>query len=206
MAPGTPPLDIRIVAHGANIFQGSLNPELTYAAELHNPNVSWIAVGVTVDAVFLDHDGNRLMTVRTELTALPPGQFTAVGGTGPPNILGDRDSVDINKLARVRYLIGVGRWQPASMAIGAFRASDVHSATGDFGMQTSATLQSTFTETVSNVTFIAVYYDAAGKVIGGAYGCDDVDPGAGNYVETDRVSPIPNVQRTDVFVQWKPLL
>jgi hypothetical protein len=198
------PRRLRIVADGGTAFQGSLNPEVSYGAVLHNPNTNLAAVGVSVVATFVDAAGRHLFSVTSELDALPPGQFTAVGATGPPSVLGDGSDADAVRLASIRYRIMVDRWVPASTSAARYWASGVRTETGDFGMQTSATLRSSFRERVSNVTFVAIYYGAAGRLAGAAYGCtDEVDPGAGSYVETDRVSPIPGVRRSEVYAQWK---
>ena len=198
------PRDLRIVADGGTAFQGSLNPEISYGAVLHNPNANLAAVGVSVVAMFLDGAGLRLFSATSELDALPPGQVTAVGATGPPSVIGDGSDSDAVRLASIRYRITVGQWVPAGASAARYWASGARIETGEFGMQTSATLRSSFPERISNVVFVAVYYAAGGRLAGAAYGCaDEVDPGAGSYVETDRVSLIPGVRRTEVYAQWK---
>ena len=76
---------------------------------------------------------------------------------------------DVKGAAKMEVQALASDWQEAEGATGSFSASRIRTRRHEFGgLKTNAWLSSTFAEDQKNVRTVAVYYNSAGRIIGGA--------------------------------------
>jgi len=166
----------------------------TYAALLRNSRSDQIAVGVHATITLTGSSGTALTTTDETLDALLPGQTGAVAG--------DADAAGVTGL-RVQVL--VTRWVPAAsqgLSSGGLQVSGIHTGMVADKLTTTATVHSTLTRGLSKVKVVAVWYDRAGRLLGGSD--DSVDTLAAGAsapvtVDTSTVPPGVAVARTEVY-------
>jgi hypothetical protein len=101
----------------------------------------------------------------------------------------------------------VGSWQTATSTSGAFTASGVSTTARDYlGLQTNATLSSTFAKDLKEVVAVAIYRDAGGAIVGGDRTfVDFVSAGGQTAVEITSLSDLPAPAATEVYGELSTL-
>lgn len=166
------------------------DPKVAYAVILHNPRGSLIAADVHAIITFTSRNGVPIEVKDEDLNALLPGETSAVDG--------DVDGV----AGQMSVRVVVNRWVPgqglaSGLTTGGIRTGQA--ADGD-GLTTVATVHSTLGRNLSDVKVVTVYYNRAGRIIGG--GDDKIDflPAGGTAPATIDASHVaPGVARTEVY-------
>lgn len=167
---------------------------VSYAAIVRNPNSdTWLASRVDVNFTFTDNAGTVVKSNSESFAAILPGQTVAIG-----------DNTQAQGATKLDVKVLVGRWDNnvTQTTLGTFTAEGVTTTAQRFGGQkTNATVKSTFVKDLKSTKGVAVYYDSAGAIIGGAFTFIDFIPGGGSVgVEITGSSTVPNVARTEVYV------
>ncbi len=168
---------------------------VTYGVLLRNPRAGQAAMDVRVLLTFTTRAGTVLDTKDDQLDVLLPGQTGAVG-----------DDTKLSGVATMRVTVQVGSWvgsqgQNQGQAGGQLQASGVRTVrTKADEVTTFATVRSTFTLPLNDVEAVAVYYNAAGRVIGGASDkLDTVAPNGQAPVSVNTSSVPPGLVRTELY-------
>jgi hypothetical protein len=182
--------------------------QLTYAAVLTNPSRRLLAAGIGVTLRLLD-DGHRpVFVIHDTISFLPPGSSTAVALSDSAARVGHVFPGRRIDEARVFTLdCSVRAWYRVTRPLPKLVASHAHTQTINF-MDTTATITSTFPNTVHNTTLVAVFRDASGRILGGSSACvDDIAPGTDSGYDAGEIfDPVPGVASTEAYVQWLPPL
>lgn len=160
LAPQLPPARVAVARSGYQDESGLL----TFEVELHN--VSTVdAIGVTVNATFVDNLGRSLATASVNLTGVPAGGIVyAVGSTA--------SNVTLNP-ASVQTAVSVERTQPKSLVLPPVGSVNVQA--GSFAVTVTGSLTDPYAKALpTDASIYAVYLDGQGDIIGG----DDEDAGA----------------------------
>jgi hypothetical protein len=189
------PMRLRVLQQGFTQLPSRLTGEsdLTYAAVIQNPNRDQIASKATVTVTFTDRSGKPVWS-HDWPTALLGGQTGAVA-----------DHVLAGPVAHMRVQVEVQRWQPASIGPvqgrqAPWRVANVTTVTDQFGATTNATLEAALATDVRNAKAVAVYYDPAGQIVGGASQVvDRLPPGGSARVEIYGYPVLANVAVTVVY-------
>jgi hypothetical protein len=142
---------------------------VSYGAVLTNPNsTTWSATDVNVNLSFTNAAGTVVKAASETVAVILPGQSVAIG-----------DSTEAAGATRVQVQTNVGSWQKLSQPAGSFSASGISTSYDSFAMKTTGTLHSTFAKDMKTVQAVAIYYNTAGKVVGGAFTYVDFVPAGG---------------------------
>lgn len=184
--------NVEIVATG--FTQGSPdsigNSYLTYAAVIKNTGPT-VAEYVTVNLTFKDSEGTVVKAANENISVMLPGQTNAVG-----------DSTSAEGATQIEVQALVSRWLEPETEFGSFAISGITTRSDEYGMETNASVASTFDKDLRDTKATAVYYDEAGSVIGGAYTFVDFVPAGGNIgIEIRAQESLKNVATTDIFLE-----
>ena len=183
-------VDPTVVAQGFTADPGT--DSASYAVVIENPNTTWVPRFVDVSITFLDAEGTELTTEMQSITGILPESETAVAGeavgAGAATAMEVQIS-NLNSLARARCVRawrrghydyeGVQTWPDASG-----------------GITTTGLVRSRFESEQINIPIYAVYYNAAGAVVGGAVTIvDQVPPGDEPRSRRARSSASPTSRR-----------
>lgn len=164
-----------------------------YGVILMNPNTDRLASGVRVITHILDSAGTELLSVRTLINGVMPGQRMAVGRTLIEPIVDP---------AQLRVEVEVSGWLEATPGAGGLVAQDVVTEPEpDGGAVTRFNVRSTWPEPEEGVDVTAVYRAADGRILGAETTTLPFVPPAGVTTGQIRLlSPIPDLASTEVFV------
>jgi hypothetical protein len=137
---------------------GDGEQQVAYAAVMRNRSSDQVAVGVTAHITFTGRGGAAMEVKDERLEALLPGQTGAVA-----------DDTDVPAALGMRVQVLVSRWVPAEELglSGQLTAGDVRTATVAGKLTTTATLRSTLDRDLGKAEAVAVWYDRAGRILGG---------------------------------------
>ena len=154
--------DPTVVAQGFTADPES--DSVSYAVVIGNPNSTWVPRFVDVSITFLDADGTELTTDTQTITGLLPASETAVAGEA----VGAGGATEME--VEIENLNGLPSEMRSSLEeAGQYEYEGVQTAQEPSGgITTSGLVVSRFASEQSNVPIYAVYYDAAGEVVGGA--------------------------------------
>lgn len=186
--------DIQIVQKGFSQLQPDSigNSYVTYAIVVQNPNTSgWVANYVSFNISLVNAAGVIVKVDTPTLRTLLPGQKAAIA----PLI------TQASGVVRMDVQANVSTWLTTASETGGFTFSNITTTPQQYGgVKTTATLSSTFASQQSLVQATAVYYDAAGNIIGGALTYVDVVPPGGQVpVEITASTAPPSIARTEVY-------
>ena len=186
--------DPTVVAQGFTADTES--DSVSYAVVIGNPNSTWVPRFVDVSITFLDADRTELTTETQTITGLLPASETAVAGEA----VGAGGATEME--VEIENLNGLPSELRSSLE-GAeqYEYESVQTAQDPFGgVTTSGLVVSRFASVQSNVPIHAVYYDAAGEVVGGAVASvDQVLPGEPAAFEASTDVTVPDIAETRIF-------
>ncbi len=170
--------------------------EVVYAVVLRNPRNDQVAVDVRAVLTFTGANGATVKLTDEGLDALLPGQTAAVA-----------DTTSAAGVTGLRVQILVGSWAPAQGLAGNLSADGVRTSVVAGKLTTTATLHSTLGQPLSGADVVAVYYDQAGRIIGGQADNVDVVPAGGAVpVLLDTSTTLAGVAKSEVYANPKDLL
>jgi hypothetical protein len=182
---------LRILRIGGSHLQDEAGLQRSYALVLHNQS-PLMAVDVQVAVTFADANRSALDTTTETIPYILPGQTTAIAGV---------DSADARE-QRVEGAVTHARWA-ASPFTGTIEVSGVHTdVNADLTLvpvDTEVSLHSTLPVDIPGVTITAVYFNAAGKIIGGDEGCIDLTSGEEAVGSVEPPILIRGIARTQVY-------
>jgi hypothetical protein len=167
------------------------DPKVAYAVILRNPRGDQVAGDVHAIITFTTSNGTLIAPEDKDLNALLPGQTGAVAG-----------DVDGTGVTRMSVRVVVNHWAPAQGLAGRLSAAGVRTgrALDGEGLTTVATVHSTLRRDLTDVKAVAVYYNSAGRIIGGDDDKIDFLPAGGTAPVTIDASHVaPGVARTEVY-------
>ena len=183
-----------VVAQGFTV--DSASGSASYAVVISNPNSTPVPRFVDVSITFLDAAGTELTTETQTITGLLSEGETAVAGEAAEAGGATEMEVEISNLnglpsAMRSSLEEAGRYEYE----GVQTAQDPSG-----GITTSGVVMSHFESVQTNVPINAVYYDAAGEVVGGAVTTvDQVLPGGQAAFEARTAVTVRDIAQTVVF-------
>lgn len=192
--PVTPPPgdkhDVEIADYGFSV----VGSDLSYAIVLHNPNpAAYVATYFDLQTTFSDASG-PVDTEQDTVAWLGPGQDTAVTGFAS-SVDGHPDRMEVR--------LGTAEWVTIDYAPGTFTFAGVHTSADQFGATTKGSLTSNFHLRQENVQLDAVYYDSAGKIIGGDFTyVDFVDPDSTVSFKIAGFTAVKGIKSTSVYWQF----
>jgi hypothetical protein len=167
------------------------DPKVAYAVILHNPRSSLIAADVHAIISFTTSNGTLVAPEDKDLNALLPGETGAVTG-----------DVDGAGVTRMRVRVVVNRWVPGQGLASGLTTGGIRTgrALDGEGVTTVATVHSNLSRNLNDVKVVAVYYNSAGRIIGGDDDKVDFLPAGGTAPVTIDASHVgPGVARTEVY-------
>ena len=186
--------DPTVVARG--FTADAQSDSASYAVVIANPNSTWVPRFVDVSVTFLDADGAELATATQTITGLFPESETAVAGEALEAGGATEMRVQITNLNGLPNTIRSSLEDAGQYAYEGVQTAQDPSG----GTTTTGTVVSGFESVQSNVPIHAVYYDAAGAVVGGAVTTiDQVVPGGQATFEASTVVRVPDIVDTRVF-------
>ncbi len=155
-----------------------------------------IASSVSLNVAFYNDAGVVVKADNPTIDVILPGQTAAYG-----------ESVQVAGATRMEVQALVGRWETATTTTGAFTASGVSTTPRDYlGLQTNATLSSTFAKDLKSVVAVAIFRDAGGAIVGGDRTFVDFVPAGGSAaVEITSFSDLPAPAGTEVYAELSSL-
>ncbi len=188
-------VDPTVVAQGFTADPAT--DSVSYAVVIENPNATWVPRFVDVSITFLDADGTELTTETQSITGMLPESETAVAGEAPK--AGAATAMEV----QISNLNSLPSQMRSSLEAGHYDYEGVQTLTDESGRTTTTGLvRSRFESEQINIPIYAVYYDAAGAVVGGAVTTvDQVPPGDETPFEARTVVSVPNIAETRVFGQ-----
>lgn len=168
---------------------------LSYGVVVQNPS-SDIATRVSLNVAFYNDTGVVVKADSPTIDVILPGQTAAYGET-----------LQAAGAVRMEVQALVGDWQTPSGTPGAFTASGVSTTPRDYlGLQTNATLSSTFAKDLKQVVAVAIYRDAGGAIVGGDRTFVDFVPAGGQAaVEISSFGDLPAPAGTEVYAELSNL-
>jgi hypothetical protein len=141
-------------------------------------------------------DGTALANASHTVNVLRPGQRMGLGD----EFYGENFASDV---ADVQIQVG----EPSNYSAenvpdeGELTAEGINSSTTEYGIETTFTATSTYSQQVDSPVVYAVYRDAEGKIIGGSYSYLDFIPAGGSVAGTvESYEVIPNVADTEIYL------
>jgi hypothetical protein len=171
------------------------NSYLSYGVVVQNPSDD-IATRVSLNVAFYNDAGVVVKADSPSIDVILPGQTAAYGET-----------LQAAGATRMEVQALVGSWQTATTTTGAFTASGVSTTPRPYlGVQTNATLSSTFAKDLKQVVAVAIYRDAGGAIVGGDRTFVDFVPAGGQAaVEITSFSDLPAPAATEVYAELSNL-
>jgi hypothetical protein len=168
---------------------------VSYGVVVQNPSDD-IATRVSLNVAFYNDAGVVVKADSPTIDVILPGQTAAYG-----------DSLQVAGATRMEVQALVGSWQTSSTTTGAFTASGVSTVARDYlGLQTNATLSSTFAKDLKEVVAVAIYRDGNGTIVGGDRTFVDFVPAGGSAaVEISDFSDLPVPAATEVYAELSNL-
>jgi hypothetical protein len=173
--------------------------QLTYGVVLQNQRSDQLARNVRVDVTFLSAQGAALSSLSRTISGIPAGERTAIGEADSAARIG---SGDATAAASIRISVHVGSWEAQPKDLGSLRVTASEEGAKEAWSELIS-VNSSFSQTVWNVTFVAIYADSQGKILGGSSGCKAEVTKGTNTGETAAIEPIPGATKVGGFVQWK---
>jgi hypothetical protein len=171
------------------------NSYLSYGVVVSNPSHD-IATRVSLNVAFYDANGTVVKADNPSIDVIIPGQTAAYG-----------DTIQAAGATRMEVQALVGDWQTPTTTPGGFTASGVSTTPRDYGgLQTNATLTSTFAKDLKEIVASAIYRDGNGAIVGGDHTYVDFVPAGGSAaVEIQSFSDTPAPAATEVYAQLSTL-
>jgi hypothetical protein len=165
------------------------NSYASYGVVVQNPSTD-IATRVSLNVAFYNDAGVVVKADSPTIDVILPGQTAAYG-----------DTVQVAGATRMEVQALVGDWETPTSTPGAFTASGVSTTARDFGgLQTNATLSSTFAKDLKEVVAVAIYRDGGGAIVGGDRTFVDFVPTGGQAaVEISSFADLPAPAATEVY-------
>jgi hypothetical protein len=197
--PTTEPVAHKVTITGNGFTQ--LPPDsigasyVSYGVVVQNPSDD-IATRVSLNVAFYNDAGVVVKAESPTIDVILPGQTAAYG-----------ESIQAAGATRMEVQALVGSWEPTTAATGAFTASGVSTTPRDYlGLQTNATLASTFAKDLKEVVAVAIYRDGNGAIVGGDRTFVDFVPAGGSAaVEITNFSDLPAPAATEVYAELSNL-
>lgn len=170
---------------------------VSYGVILKNPNAShWIADDVEVNITFYNAAGTVVKSESDTVNVLLPGQTAAVG-----------DDAEATGATRMEVQALVSDWEASDTETGAFAATGVSVQQQSFGeLQVNGTLSSTFAKDLKDVHATAIFYNAQGAIVGGAFTYVDFVPAGGKVgVEVSSMNDVPGVTKAEIYTSLSSL-
>jgi hypothetical protein len=187
------PVPIEVVDSGFTDDRGD-TPFAQWAVILRNPNASgWMATEMPVSIDFIDANGDILSTTDSYVT-LAPGQTSALADT-------EFDAGDTASL-EVRVANDADQWVPVDGDASAYTLdlSQVKTRLVDGQPVTTGRVTNHFTSDLEDVPIAVVYWNKAGKVIGGESTYVDRLPEGGTAAfKADGFTTYRNLGKHEVF-------
>lgn len=190
-----PPSDVvEVIEAGFGLVDGDYtDPFYTYAVILENANggTAWYATDIDVTLTLRDSSGTVVGREEGEVAVLLPGQRAAVTGR-TFELAGDVDSMDVQTR--------VADWVEAdTVDFGSLEVTSVNLGEDALFGEVS----STFDRAVLNAEAAAVFYDDAGRIIGGwEYSDIDFIPAGGTASFEIHVPQALGPSTAEAYVQW----
>jgi hypothetical protein len=189
--------DVKITGNGfTQLPPDSIgNSYLSYGVVVQNPSDD-IATRVSLNVAFYNDAGVVVKADSPTIDVILPGQTAAYG-----------DAVQAAGATRMEVQALVGSWQTATTTTGAFSASGVGTVVQDFGgLQTNATLSSTFAKDLKEVVAVAIYRDGNGSIVGGDHTFVNFVPAGGQAaVEISGFNDPPAPAATEMYAELSNL-
>lgn len=168
---------------------------VSYGVVVQNPSKD-IATRVSLNVAFYNDAGVVVKAADPSIDVILPGQTAAYGET-----------LQAAGATRMEVQALVGNWQTPTTTPGAFTASGVSTTPRPYsGVQTNATLSSTFAKDLKEVIAVAIYRDAGGAIVGGDHTFVDFVPAGGQAaVEITSFSDLPAPAATEVYAELSNL-
>lgn len=157
---------------------------------IRNPNSDAAASYVRVNISFFDAGGTVIGSEEDVLSVVLPGQTVAVG-----------NGTDVVGVERMDVQIFTDDWETLDGPPGEFTAEGVQTVPEEYGgMKTTGLLKSTFAEDLQDIEVTAIYYDAAGAIVGGTFTYAAFVPANGSIgFELSTFNNVPNLGKTEVY-------
>jgi hypothetical protein len=171
------------------------NSYASYGVVVQNPSTD-IATRVSLNVAFYNDAGVVVKADSPTIDVILPGQTAAYG-----------DNLQVAGATRMEVQALVGSWQTPTGTTGAFTASGVSTTPRDYGgLQTNATLSSTFAKDLKEVVAVAIYRDGGGAIVGGDHTFVDFVPTGGQAaVEISSFNDLPAPAATEVYGELSTL-
>lgn len=193
--------EIALVDYGFSTYHGEFDDgaSLTWAVVLENPNASWLATRVNLNVSFLDDAGSIVTTASDTVALILPGEQSATVGSDSYF-----SNPDLGTITSMEVQLGSADWEEPDGPVGEFTITDIATRTGEFGqVTTTARVNSTFADEITNPKAVVVYYDADGAVLGGDFTFVDFVPAGGTIpVEISGFDAVPGLSSSDIFITF----
>jgi hypothetical protein len=188
--------DLQVVESGMSQFTDALDGKVSgsWAAILENKGKATAEL-ITVDASYLDANGQVLGADSTFVSVLPPGQQTAVTG----------DLFDVPAgVAELELRVSGSDFDSGEVpAPGKVTPDGVNITPSSIGgIKVTGTLVSTFAIDLKSVSAVAVYFDKAGNIVGGSETFVNLVPaGKSSGFQIDDFDTVPGIDHVQVLAQ-----
>jgi hypothetical protein len=189
--PVAPAASVKVVQQGFTQLAPELDGDrnVVYAALLQNPSRDQVAIDVQALVTFTGRGGAAMKIEDEKLDSILPGQTGAIA-----------NDTELAGVTGIRVQVTVGRWADAKGFGGGLTASGVRTSRVAGKLTTTATLRSTLAQNLADADAVAVYFNKAGKVIGGQSEGIDFIPARGSVpVRMDTSQALRGIAQTKIY-------
>lgn len=196
--PAAAPVELKIEEYGFTAFPATkvIGPKLTYGVVISNLGDTAVR-NVEVQVSFEDTAGVVVESREQTIAAVLPKSSVGVA----ESFIDAKDAATMT----VQALPGSSDFE--NNTDGRFSTSGISSRVDDFGMKTTGTIMSTFSQDIKKPKAVAIYRNTSGKVIGGDFAFVNFVPGKGRAAVT--IQSISGWKKapakTDIYVELSVL-
>jgi hypothetical protein len=164
---------------------------LTYAIVVRNNSKKKMIESASLNVAFYDAANTVVKSESPSLSYILPGQTVAEGS----------GLVQASGVTRMEVQALVERTSSVDGPIGSVTAEGINTVSQQYlGLKTNCTLKGTFSKDLKDLEVTAVYYNAAGQIVGGASTFAEFLPANGQVaVEISGAGEIPAPAKTEVY-------
>jgi len=141
-----------------------------YGVVVRNQSTNEAVERVALQMAFYDAAGTVVGTSNATIAILQPGEVTGIG-----------DSASVNGAPTdMKIQISTGKWSDFTKPLTVFQVTNLSLTPQQYsGPQVTGEIANPFTKDMKSVRLSAIFYDAAGGVVGGAFTYQEFIPAAG---------------------------
>lgn len=186
------PQTLEVVDYGFSVDTQYGDRTVTFAVIVRNPSVDRVLEQSVLDVEFTSPSGIVVASTEVYPNYIQPEQRGAI--TGVVTLEGKASEVRMSVEPR-----GQADWASGSFPRGSFIVSDVKIGYEYGSPRVTATIESTFDVSISDVLVQAIFYNSRDEIIGGYFTFKRLGAGSKTVVAVEGLYDAPDLARAEIF-------